>query len=198
MQWLAPLTLTQIVFVRIEDGLLINMNIKDFTEKDIARFWSKVNIKSENECWEWQKFTTPLGYGMFGLNKKDWQPRYFSHRVSYLLKDSSFDQSLFVCHKCDNPKCVNPNHLFLGTAKDNNLDKVSKNRQAKGRSSDNELIKINQEIADEIRKLQKQGLTYKELCDKFNLAKSTISYIVNNKIWIVSPRRQCGVRFEPG
>lgn len=89
-----------------------------------ARFWSKVSIGAPDDCWEWQAYATKQGYGKFSIGKK----LYMAHRVSYKLTYGDFDQSLDCCHKCDNPRCVNPNHLFLGTTKDNMQDMLSKGR----------------------------------------------------------------------
>ena len=87
------------------------------------RFWSKV-LKVEGGCWEWQagKFTT--GYGQFGLDKK----QRTAHRVSYELANGPIPDGLLVRHACDNPGCVNPAHLLLGTHKDNTWDMILRGR----------------------------------------------------------------------
>ncbi len=85
----------------------------ELTEKDILRFWSKVDVKGNlDECWEWEGTKDKDRYGMFYFNKK----QYKTHRISWILKngqipeDDSFYKTLCVCHKCDNPSCVNPHH----------------------------------------------------------------------------------------
>jgi hypothetical protein len=150
------------------------------SEKDIIRFKSKI-ILTDN-CWIWSASKTTTGYGKFSIVNNGTHLNVFAHRVSFLIAYGPFNEKLFVCHKCDNPPCVNPEHLFLGTAKNNVHDMIEKNRQARGLRAVGH-HKINPEIAKEIRFLRSQGWTYKELCQKFNLCKSTISYIINNKIW---------------
>ena len=90
------------------------------------RFWEKVNKNAPNGCWEWTAFCYHHGYGYFG--GKD-NPFKYAHRFSYAPHLGSFDKDLCILHRCDNPKCVNPEHLFIGTQNTNMKDKVKKNRQ---------------------------------------------------------------------
>ena len=93
------------------------------------RFWAKVD-KTDN-CWLWTGSVNNRGYGRIGSGGKNGSALY-AHRVSYLIHFGEFDESLFVCHTCDVPNCVNPNHLFLGSAKTNSEDMVSKGRHLNG------------------------------------------------------------------
>jgi hypothetical protein len=92
-----------------------------------TRFWSKVNKNSSNNCWEWIGSLTKSGYGQIAING----PKY-AHRLSAEWAGLNI-KNRFVCHSCDNPRCVNPDHLFVGKHTDNVADMVSKGRHLKGR-----------------------------------------------------------------
>jgi len=96
--------------------------------KEMA-FWANVDISSENGCWEWQAGCLTTGYGA-GYHSKNNQ--YRCHRYSYEYFFGKIPDGLMVLHSCDNRKCVRPDHLFLGTAKDNTHDCISKGRFVKG------------------------------------------------------------------
>lgn len=99
------------------------------TELDKARFWVKVN--QTDYCWEWSSAFNKDGYGMFNLKGE-----VLAHRISYQIINGSISKKILVCHSCDNPKCVNPSHLFTGTQFDNMFDKQLKsNNRRQGRSS---------------------------------------------------------------
>jgi hypothetical protein len=100
--------------------------------KDIARFWSKVNKTPghgpKGDCWEWKAGKDPSGYGVFRFPSCNIR----APRLAYFIRHEKDPGEHEVCHTCDNPPCVNPDHLFKGTAKDNADDRTAKGRTLRG------------------------------------------------------------------
>ncbi len=92
------------------------------------RFWVKVHKSSDDGCWPWKGARNGRGYGTIREGGPGNNRRLMANRVSYELTYGKFDPTLCVCHRCDNPICVRPDHLFLGTKGDNNADRWSKGR----------------------------------------------------------------------
>jgi hypothetical protein len=95
----------------------------EITSDVIKRFYEKVRIEGVGDCWEWTAGKS-TGYGVIKVDGRSRK----AHRVSYLIHNGELPREMLVCHKCDNPPCVNPAHLFLGTYQDNAQDKVNKGR----------------------------------------------------------------------
>ncbi len=89
-----------------------------------ARFWAKVDIGAPDKCWEWQASCNPAGYGGFQFNGRFGK----AHRAAWELANGPIPEGICVLHRCDNPPCCNPAHLWLGTYADNHRDAVAKGR----------------------------------------------------------------------
>lgn len=144
------------------------------------RFWEKVDRKSDSECWEWTATRSGRGYGRFYIGKTPMQ----ASRVAYKIANGDFDQSLHVCHKCDNPPCCNPSHLFLGTASENIRDAVAKGRWHDFRGEKNVLHKLTADQALEVRKIHaSKSKTIAQIAAMFGLTESGAEKIIYRKRW---------------
>lgn len=149
------------------------------------RFWSKVNIAGPDECWDWQAATNPPHrYGKFWLGGKNER----AHRVAWLFTNGEIPSGLCALHKCDNPLCVNPNHLFLGTFKDNAQDRARKDRNRKQNGELGSTSKLTTVQVLEIRRLYALGdIPQGKLARMFNVARGHVSNIIRRKRWAHLP-----------
>lgn len=149
-----------------------------------AKFWSKVD--RSGDCWLWTGSHNSNGYGTFYLGGRN----ILAHRVAYQLANGSIVDDLLVCHRCDNPPCCNPNHLFLGTNGDNIRDMASKGRhwykhqpekQRRGEQVKN--AKFTDSQVREIRALARAGVSQREIARRFGSHQRNISRIVRRQAW---------------
>lgn len=161
------------------------------TQSDLDRFWGRVQ-KSDG-CWNWTgKNLAPGGYGRFSLGRR-W---FRANRVSYKIHYGICPVDRFVCHSCDNPLCVRPNHLFLGTHVDNMKDMHLKNRHAIGnrhrsvtapesvaRGEDHWHAKITEEDVRTICREYVPNSNAGELARRFGISRSMIWHIASGKGW---------------
>lgn len=136
------------------------------------------NIIKTDYCWNWIGRKNEEGYGL--ISNKGIQ--YRAHRISYVKYKGTIPKNLIICHKCNNSSCVNPDHLYAGTNKDNSHDMVKAMRCKMGSANKNSKIDENTVIL--IRKLYADGMhSQYELASNFNVSQPTISAIVTNRIW---------------
>lgn len=154
----------------------------------ISRFWKFVE-KTET-CWNWKGGIENWGYGIFAhqIEGKKQRITARAHRFIWTALFGSIPNGFYVCHRCDNPKCVRPSHLFLGTPKDNAFDRDQKGRAGKtGYKQTPETAfkgKINPEKAKEIRRLHlTEGVTQADLAKQFGVCNQSISNVILKKTW---------------
>ena len=132
-------------------------------------------------CWLWTGALFQNKYAQINLNGRTW----YASRVVWFSEYGLFDENLDVLHKCDNPFCVNPRHLFLGTHADNMRDRDSKNRgvtpRLRGEQSPN--AKLCDADIPELFKLRRQGLTYRQIGIKFDISVAAVCDIFKNRHW---------------
>lgn len=124
-----------------------------------------------NGCWVWQRYRDPCGYGRFGMVGT---PHVLAHRLAYEAFVGAIPEGLHVCHRCDNPACCNPEHLFLGTHHDNMQD-----RSRKGRSAS----VLSPEQVQEIRSLHAEGVTQRQIALRFGVSFQQVSRIIRRERW---------------
>lgn len=144
------------------------------------RFWTKV--RQFGECWIWVAAATPKGYGTFRFEGKN----VYAHRWSYSRYVGPIPYRRQVCHTCDNPSCVRPSHLFIGTPADNTADMIAKGRARGGSSKGvaHPAAKLTEEAVIEIRRaFGCQEITQKELAEQFGVSKGAIAHVVRKETW---------------
>jgi hypothetical protein len=142
------------------------------------RLLSRIKL-TPGGCWEWQGATSSRGYGQIRINGKT----LMAHRVSFEVFNGNLGRKR-ACHRCDNPPCINPKHLFAGSQLDNIHDAISKGR-LDNRGERHGMAKLTEAEVVEIRRLVASGMKQKDVAPLFDVRPSYISRIVNNQIWKV-------------
>lgn len=148
----------------------------------IDRLMTKV-VKKPTGCWEWQGWAIG-GYGRIRVGAT----RKMVHRVSFEHFVGPIPNDLCVCHKCDNPICINPDHLFLGTRTENNSDKTAKGRQSRGEKHGmavlaNRRHKFGSAIAIQVREAYSRIGNQYLVAEQFGMSQANVSLIINQKRW---------------
>ena len=132
------------------------------------------HVDKSRGCWIWRGSISSKGYGRFDSGE--------AHRWAYRRFNGEIEDGMFICHRCDRPACVNPQHLFAATNAENMADMVSKGRQA--RHEKNGQSKMTKELVVKVRALHKAGASIAELSRQFGISYTPMRYAVQRKTWI--------------
>ncbi len=167
-----------------------NPNPPELSPQEIERFWANVNKTPgqgpKGDCWEWIPSSHRKDYGrLLFRSRQPGQRTIIVTRIAYFLVTGKWPL-LFMLHRCDNPPCVNPDHLFEGTQKANIQDALEKGRMLTG--SDNPAARLTEAVVREMRTLYAGGqFSHQKLADLYGVAKSTVRRTVTRKTWIHIP-----------
>lgn len=150
-------------------------------EDPIKRFWKKVD--KGPSCWVWIAARYKDGYGQFWFRGRMTR----AHIASYQMHVGEIPDGLWVLHKCDNPWCVRPDHLFLGTPSDNMKDMHRKNRHAVYSGEENPASKLTKQKVDEAREQHVLGVSQRQLAKRMGVSPATMSLAINGKTWCSKP-----------
>lgn len=141
----------------------------------VERFWANVERRGPEECWPWTASTNQYGYGR--LQGAARGAKVAAHRLSYEIHKGAAGD-LCVLHHCDNPRCVNPRHLFLGTHADNCEDKVAKGRQPRG-----EGLPFSRLTEADVRAIRASNEKGRDLAKRYGVAPATITRVRRGHLW---------------
>ena len=150
----------------------------EITLEVVERFHEKWSV-AENGCWEWTGAVAGRGYGEMKIPGT--RKQVYAHRLSYMIHHGEIPEGMFVCHACDNVKCVKPSHLFLGTNSDNHLDMKSKGRHLNG--AKNVQSKLTDEKVRQMHSLSRQGLSQGKIAASFGVTQGTVWKILHGERW---------------
>lgn len=134
-------------------------------------------VETASGCWEWTKFRNKDGYGSIGLAGRAVAR---AHRVSWMLHFGEIPAGMHVLHRCDNPPCINPAHLFLGTPADNSRDKVAKGRAARNRGEKNGFSKLKRADVEWALDARSKGMTQQQIADRIGVSQVRVSQLLRN------------------
>jgi hypothetical protein len=149
-------------------------------EAPIQRFWRQVEIT--DGCWIWKGYRNPLGYGrmrVHGLGKA----MILAHHISYEIHHGPVPDGGWVLHHCDNPPCVRPDHIYLGTPKQNSQDAVSRGRWADLRGENNNFARLTETSVREIKRRIAEGERCAAIARAFGVSYGAIYEIIKGRNW---------------
>lgn len=157
-----------------------------------ADFWARVDRRGPDECWLWTGPFHSAGYGKLGYQGKDWN----AHKLAWVLTNGPVVGELCVCHRCDNPPCCNPGHMFLGSRAENRQDCVAKGRHAQGDGTSARLYPelvprgeghgravLTEVQVIEIRARRREGATIDALAAHYGIGRSQVFRIGRREAW---------------
>lgn len=162
-------------------GVVTHSRDGETFEEMCEKFWAKVDktpgLGPNGDCWEWRGSIHYKGYG----ETRAFRDKMKAHRASWYAHTGTNPGKMHVCHKCDHRLCVRPDHLWLGTNKDNSDDKIRKGRQARGSASGN--AKLNENLVYWMRFVWDRGCTHLELSKRLGVSESAVLTTINNTWW---------------
>lgn len=147
----------------------------------IEKWFAKIVPNPMTGCWEVLTRTKKHGENAYPTVRVG-KSMMLLHRIAYEHFNGEIPDEMCVLHRCDNPACSNPSHLFLGSRTENAADRNGKNRQSKG--SGRPFAKISEEDVPLIREMRKSGASQKDISERFGISQSIVSRILNNKRWV--------------
>ena len=143
----------------------------------IKKYYEKYVVKQEG-CWDWNGIVEWTGYGKLGI-----RPPIKAHRASWLIHKGEIPKGLIVCHTCDNRKCTNPDHLWIGTYRENTQDRVKKGRCKTPKGVQLKVSQLDENQVKGIKILLKNGLTCSDIGRQYGVSRKIISRIKNGDTW---------------
>jgi DNA-binding Xre family transcriptional regulator len=147
----------------------------------VEHFWSQVRKTDGDGCWEWQGWRHKFGYGSVQLTFRG--PSIAAHRAAWMLTNGPIPTGMQACHKCDNPPCVRPDHIFLGTCFDNMRDKVAKGRQHRGTGTFGSVLD-DEKAAVILRTFAEGKVHATALCEQHGITMATMNALLYGRTWL--------------
>jgi len=145
-----------------------------------ALFWRHVEMRRIDDCWPWTGARYRAGYGRIRRGRV----QRVAHREAFEIAFGQIvPRELMVCHRCDNPPCCNPSHLFLGTAADNNGDRKRKGRNKDQRGELHPMAKVTANDVLEMRRMRASGAMFKDIGARFGVTAQAAYFAVTGKSW---------------